>query len=57
MLRFRPLQAPAVVTLGYTVLSRYKTVWDDAAKTLYLLERTDPASIPAPYPAQPATRP
>ena len=51
------LQAPTVITLGYTVLSRYKTVWDYAAKTLYLLERTDPASIPAPYPAQPATRP
>ena len=33
------VHSPVVVSLGYAILSRYKTVWDYSAKRIYLLER------------------
>lgn len=33
------VHSPVVVSLGYAILSRYKTVWDYSAKRMYLLER------------------
>jgi len=41
------VHSPVVVSLGYAILSQYKTVWDYSAKRIYLLERgPSPAQSP-----------